>query len=98
MQAKRDNASFVYSVQYTEEAESDSLFEEEEFSIDELEVEIHCPHCGNDMAHDGDSLRLAESPRGVMFECGSCEAVTQWRFTYNPLKAEQRPLTWGGMI
>jgi hypothetical protein len=51
------------------------------------------------MVHDSNSLPLAESPRGAMFECGTCGGITQWRFTLNPFKLERvEPITWGGHV
>ena len=72
--------------------------EEEDFRIEDSGIEIHCPKCGNEMVHDGNSLTLAESPRGVMFECGGCGEITQWQISYDPLTIKQVPVTWGGQL
>ena len=66
-----------------------------EFRIEDLAIEIHCPKCFNEMVNDGDSLRLAESPRGVMLECGVCSEITQWEITGSPPAAREVPVTWG---
>ena len=66
--------------------------------IDRLGIEIHCPHCGNEMANDGDSLPLAEAPCGAMLECGQCGEVTSWRFSLKPFVLRQVPNEWGGQI
>jgi endogenous inhibitor of DNA gyrase (YacG/DUF329 family) len=70
----------------------------EEFQIDQLDIEIRCPKCGNEMVHDQNSLPLAESPRGAMFECGKCEEISQWEFTLDPFVLRQVPVTWGGSV
>ncbi len=71
---------------------------EDEFRIEDTALEIHCPACGNEMVHDGDSLRLAESPRGAMLECGRCGEISQWEFTLEPRTLRQVPVTWGGSL
>jgi transcription elongation factor Elf1 len=74
-------------------------FDDPDFALENLPVEIHCPKCGNEMVHDSNSLPLAESPRGAMLECGTCGEITQWRFTLNPFKLERvQPITWGGHV
>lgn len=72
--------------------------DDEDFTIGAFEVKIHCPKCGNEMVHDGNSLVLAESPRGAQFECGRCEEFSQWSFSWDPFVATQVPLTWGGTL
>ena len=74
-------------------------FDDPNFRLEELPIEIHCPKCGNEMVHDGNSLQLAYSPRGAMFECGKCREITQWRFTLDPFVLERvEPITWGGHV
>lgn len=72
--------------------------ENKEFKIDSLDIEIHCPKCGNEMVHDGDGLQLAVSEKGAMFECGKCEEISQWEFTLKPFKLKQVAITWGGNV
>ena len=67
----------------------------EYFTIESLPIEIHCPDCNNEMVHDQNSLPLAESPRGVMFECGKCQKVSQWSISGDPMNVKQVPVTWG---
>jgi predicted RNA-binding Zn-ribbon protein involved in translation (DUF1610 family) len=77
---------------------ADSI-DDDDFVLEDLHVEIHCPKCGNEMVHDGNSLQLAVSPRGVMFECGRCAEITQWRYTFDPFTLERvEPITWGGHL
>ena len=72
---------------------------EEEFRLHRTTVEIRCPKCGNEMVHDSNSLTLAESRTGAMFECGRCGQITQWRFTLDPFALTQVvPITWGGQV
>ena len=70
----------------------------DDFMLQDQAIEIHCPHCGNEMVHDPNSLTLAESPRGAQLECGKCEQITEWRFTLNPFVLQQVPVTWGGTL
>ena len=73
--------------------------DEEDFCIEDLGIEIHCPKCGNELTKDPDTLPLAESPTGAMFDCGKCQEISQWRFTLEPLSIEQVvPITWGGDV
>ena len=72
--------------------------ENKEFQIDSLDVEIHCPKCGNELVHDGNSLPLAESEKGAMFECGECEEISQWEYTLEPFMLKQVPVTLGGSV
>ena len=71
---------------------------EDDFQIEDLSVEIRCPKCDNEMVHDSDSLPLAESPRGVMFECGQCAEISQWELSADQTSAKQDPVTWGGNL
>ena len=74
-------------------------FDDPNSHLEDLPIEIHCPNCGNEMVHDGNSLQLAYSPRGAMFECGKCEEITQWRFTLDPFVLERvEPIIWGGHV
>ena len=66
-----------------------------DFKLEDLQIKINCPKCGNEMVHDQNSLPLAESPRGAMLECGQCKEISQWEFSGEPLKAKQVPVTWG---
>jgi len=68
---------------------------DEEFELEDLGIEIHCPDCGNEMVNDGDSLTLAESPRATMLECGNCHKISQWEFSGDPIQIKQVPVTWG---
>ncbi len=74
----------------------DPSADDEDFDLSTFAVAVHCPHCGNEMAHDGNSLALAESPRGAMLECGRCETISEWRFAWRPFSATQVPVQWGG--
>lgn len=67
-------------------------------ALDELGIEIHCPACGTEMVHDGDSLVLADAPCGAMLECGRCGQITSWRFTLRPFTLRQMPNEWGGRM
>jgi hypothetical protein len=68
----------------------------DDFRIEDLGIGIHCPGCGNQMVGDGDGLVLAESPTGVMFECGRCALISQWRILDDPPRAERvLQITWG---
>jgi endogenous inhibitor of DNA gyrase (YacG/DUF329 family) len=69
---------------------------EDFFALADTGIRIHCPNCGNELVHDGNSLTLAESPRGAMFECGRCTKISQWEFTLAPFTLKQVPVTWGG--
>ncbi len=69
-----------------------------EFELEQPDIEIHCPHCGNEMVHDPNSLTLAEAPCGAMLECGNCTEITSWRFTLEPFLLRQVPNKWGGKI
>ena len=71
---------------------------DEEFQLDHLDIQIHCPACGNEMVHDPDSLPLAEARCGAMLECGRCREITSWRFTLLPFTLRQIPNEWGGSI
>ena len=71
---------------------------DDDFQIEDLDIEILCPKCGNEMVHDDNSLPLAESPRGVMFECGQCEEISQWELSGDQTTAKQVPVTWGGNL
>jgi hypothetical protein len=62
---------------------------DEEFRIEDLGIMIYCPACGIELVNDPDSLPLAESPTGVMFECGQCELITGWKISGNPPVAER---------
>ena len=76
-----------------------SEVEYDDFTIESLPIEILCPKCGNELVHDDDTLTLAESPRGAMFECGQCAEITEWRFTLDPFTLEQAvPPNWGGTL
>ena len=69
-----------------------------DFEIARYDVAIPCPHCGNELAHDGNTLVLAESPRGAQFECGRCEAITEWSFRWDPFAATQVPVEHEGSL
>ena len=66
--------------------------------LDTLGIAITCPHCGNEMANDPNSLPLAEAPCGAMLECGRGAEITSWRFTLDPFTLRQVENTWGGTI
>lgn len=68
------------------------------FRIEDLDIEIACPSCGNEMVKDPNSLPLAESADGAMLECGSCSEISEWRFEGHPPKAVRVPLKWDGQI
>lgn len=70
----------------------------DEFTIERTSIEIHCPKCGNELVHDGNTLALAESRSGAMFECGRCGEISQWKFTLEPFTLQQVPVTWGGSV
>ena len=70
----------------------------DDFRLEDLDVEIQCPSCGNEMVGDQNSLPLAESPRGAMLECGVCAEISEWRFEGDPPTARQVPVSWGGEI
>ncbi|MGV6860192.1 MAG: hypothetical protein ACWA41_00380 [Putridiphycobacter sp.] len=70
----------------------------EDFRIEDLGIEIHCPKCNNEMANDQNSLPLAEARCGAMLECGNCGEITSWRWTLEPFKLEQVDNEWGGSI
>ena len=70
----------------------------EEFYIEDLGIEIHCPKCNNEMVNDGNSLVLAEAKCGAMLECGNCEEITSWRWTLDPFVLKQVPNEYGGSI
>ncbi|MEJ6602814.1 MAG: hypothetical protein ACKVI3_06720 [Verrucomicrobiia bacterium] len=72
--------------------------DENDFDISRFNAFVYCVKCGNEMAHDGNSLALAESPRGAQFECGRCEDISQWAFTWHPFTARQVPAQWGGTL
>ena len=72
--------------------------DDDDFAIENLNIEIRCPKCDNEMAHDDNSLPLAESPRGVMLECGSCAEISQWELSPDQKSAKQVPVTWGGNL
>ena len=72
--------------------------DEEEFDISRFNAFVHCAKCGHEMAHDGSSLALAESPRGAQFECGRCTAISQWEFSWHPFTSRQVPVQWGGTL
>lgn len=72
--------------------------DDDNFAIEDLDLEIRCPKCDNEMAHDDNSLVLAESPRGVMFECGKCTEVSQWELSSDHKSAKQVPVSWGGNL
>ena len=76
----------------------DPAADEEAFDISRFNVTIACPHCSNEMVHDGNSLVLSESPRGAQFECGRCTELSQWSFTWRPFTARPVPFEWGGTI
>ena len=69
-----------------------------DFNLENTNLEIHCPACQNEMVHDGESLPLAESPTGTMFECGTCGEISKWEFTLVPRTIRQVPVTWGGEV
>lgn len=72
---------------------------DDDFTLADTSLEISCPQCGNELVHDGNTLTLAESPRGAMFECGSCGLITQWRFTLAPFTLTRvDPVEWGGNV
>lgn len=71
---------------------------DEGFSIENFDVQIHCPECGQELVHDGSTLILAESPRGSQFECGRCATISEWRFTWQPFTATRVPVVFGGEI
>lgn len=75
-----------------------SPHDDEEFELARTGIQIHCPKCGNELVHDGNSLTLAESPHGASFECGRCREITQWKFTLEPFTLQQVPVTWGGSV
>lgn len=72
--------------------------EDDEFRIESAAIKIHCPKCQNELVHDGNTLTLAESRTGAMFQCGCCREITQWKFTLEPFTLEQVPITWGGTV
>lgn len=71
---------------------------DDEFRLEDLGIEIHCPYCGNGMVNDGNSLPLAESPTGAMLECGVCAEISQWEISGDPLIARQVPVSFGGKV
>lgn len=75
-----------------------TIMAEDDFDLSETNIEIRCPKCGNEMVHDGNSLTLAHSRTGAMFECGTCREISQWRFTLNPFTLTRVPVTWGGTV
>ena len=72
--------------------------DDDAFSIESFDVQIQCPQCGHELVHDGNTLVLAESPRGVMFECGRCEKISEWKLTWEPFVATNVPVVFGGEI
>lgn len=70
----------------------------EEVSIEDLGIEINCPHCNNEIVNDPGSLPLAEAICGAMIECGKCGKITSWRWTLNPFVLKQVPVEFGGNI
>jgi len=70
----------------------------DDFCLEDLDIEIKCPSCGNEMVSDPDTLPLAESPKGAMLECGVCTEISEWRFEGDPLTARQVPVQWGGEV
>ena len=70
---------------------------DDKIEIDQLDIEIRCPKCDNDLVHDNNTLPMAQSRNGAMFECGQCQEVTQWKFTLDPFMLERvDPIVWGG--
>ena len=70
----------------------------DDFKIENLGIEIHCPFCQNEIANDPNSLALAEAICGAMLECGQCGEITSWRWTLNPFILKQVPNEFGGSI
>ena len=71
---------------------------DDDFDLSTLGINVFCPKCQNEMVHNGNSLRLAESATGALLECGKCEEITEWKFKGNPIEVIQVPVQFGGSV